>query len=175
MRALNKLLLAWSVTILSNCSSSVDDSDSFTEVTEVSPLDTMATGGPTRRVEAVAEMGSGFITGDTVEVAAANTPLFVKYPKSGATPSQLLSAGTVLEVVASKGKYIQVSGDSGLSGFVPDVMVVPQGVIDSLPPESTEVANEDEADSGESEAPEEDTTVEVQEKEEVVSAESPAE
>lgn len=41
-------------------------------------------------------MESGFIAGDTVEVAATNTPLFVNYPKPSATHSKLTESGTVL-------------------------------------------------------------------------------
>lgn len=129
--------------LVSSCGNSVNDSDEYVgELGEVSPLDTMTARGPVRVSTSAAPLESGFIAGDTVEVAAANTPLFVEYPKSGATPSKLLDSGSVFQVLGTKGKYLQVSNGS-LTGYVPDVMVVPQGVIDSMPPEEVVVNEED--------------------------------
>lgn len=139
-----KILYTLAFTLfVSSCGNSVSDSDEYVdEVSEVSPLDTMSVRGPVRVSTSAAPLESGFIAGDTVEVAAVNTPLFVNYPKSGATPTTLLESGSVFQVLGTKGEYLQVSNGS-LTGYVPDVMVVPQGVIDSMPPEELVVSEED--------------------------------
>lgn len=143
-----------------SCGNTSDDAN-FTayESVSVNPLDSMAVGGASQPLSEALKLESGFITGDTLEVAAANTPLFEKYPKSGATPSKLLASGTVLQVVSTQGNYIQVAGDGGIAGYVPDVMVVPQGVIDTVPAEVDEVADTVESEDNDEPDTEKELTV----------------
>ncbi|MFC5049524.1 hypothetical protein ACFPK9_02665 [Rubritalea spongiae] len=133
MKTLKAFCLLGGAAVLGSCSSTVSNSDdAIGQSSEVNPLDLMIDVRAARTDPAAEPMGSGFIAGDTVEVAAVNTPLFSSYPKSGAIPSKLLESGTVLEVIGTQGRYLHVSyGDA--AGYVPDMMVVPQGVIDSMP------------------------------------------
>ncbi len=120
--------------LLMSCGQTIDESGlDEIAVAEINPLDTMAIGEVYRATASNLPVPSGFLVGDTIEVASPNTPLFSVYPKSGVVPDTLLPLGTILQILEVKGEYLQVSGNKGIIGYVPTIMVVPLGIVELIP------------------------------------------
>ena len=80
-------------------------------------------------VELTGDASGTYRVGDYVEVASPKTPMFTAYPRSGAVPKTTLEMGTVLSVLGLDGTYMHVQTESNGEGYVPNVMVQPQGLL----------------------------------------------
>ena len=91
--------------------------------------------------------GPTYAPGEWVETTVPQAALYLRRPKTGDQPAQTLPLGTNARVVSSTGTYVRVELESGVVGYVPEIMVsrksataampiVPEGPTELLPPPS---------------------------------------
>ena len=99
---------------------------------DYNPLD-----GPsvaTSRSQSFQPTGPTYQPGEWVETAMANSTFFYKIPRGSASADQVLSKGTPLKVISTKGTFLKVELDGGTSGYVPAIMVAePLSASDATP------------------------------------------
>ncbi len=72
----------------------------------------------------VAPNSPSYHAGQWVETSMNSATFFSKIPKGNARADKVLSSGTPLKVISSKGTYVKVELDSGDVGYVPNIMVI---------------------------------------------------
>ncbi|MGJ8724492.1 MAG: hypothetical protein ACSHYB_08040 [Roseibacillus sp.] len=99
---------------------------------DYNPLD-----GPsvsTSRSQGFQPTGPTYNPGEWVETAMPNSTFFYKIPRGSASADQVLSKGSPLKVISTKGSYLKVELEGGTVGYVPTIMVAEQSsAMDSTP------------------------------------------
>lgn len=72
--------------------------------------------------------------GQWIETIMPNATFFQKFPKANATADQILSLGTPLKVVSFKDSFVKVELESGYVGYVPQIMVGKNSLVDDNTP-----------------------------------------
>ncbi len=99
---------------------------------DYNPLD--GPSSPSLRNKSFQQTGPSYKPGEWVESAMPNTTFFYKIPRGNATADQVLSKGSPLKVISTKGSYVKVELEGGTVGFVPAIMVAePSTASDSAP------------------------------------------
>lgn len=99
---------------------------------DYNPLD--GPSAPSSRNRSFQPTGPSFKPGEWVETAMPNSTFFNKIPRGNATADQVLSKGSPLKVISTKGSYVKVELEGGSVGYVPAIMVAePSTASDSSP------------------------------------------
>lgn len=72
----------------------------------------------------VASSSPSYKSGQWVETSMPNATFFKAIPRGNARADKVLSSGTPMKVISSKGTYVKVELDSGAVGYVPEIMVI---------------------------------------------------
>ena len=89
---------------------------------EYNPLD--GPNAPRNRISrSVQPTGPSYKPGQWVETAMANSTFFRKIPRGNATADKVLSKGSPLKVISTKGSYVKVELEGGNVGYIPAIMV----------------------------------------------------
>ena len=107
---------------------------------DYNPLDGPNT--PKLRNRSFQQTGPTYNPGEWVENAMPNATFFNKIPRGSATADKVLSLGSPLKVISTKGSYLKVELEGGSVGFVPAIMVAEPSTLDDtspfLPPPPTQ-------------------------------------
>ncbi|WP_308987518.1 hypothetical protein [Roseibacillus persicicus] len=99
---------------------------------DYNPLD--GPNSPRLRSNSFQPTGPTYSAGTWVETATPNATFFNKIPKGNATADKVLSLGTPLKVVATKGSHLKVELEGGSVGYVPTIMVAEPSSSDDTSP-----------------------------------------
>lgn len=78
--------------------------------------------------------GPTYKSGEWVETAMPNSTFFRKIPRGNASADQVLSKGSPLKVISTKGTFLKVETEGGSVGYVPAIMVAePSSASDTAP------------------------------------------
>ena len=99
---------------------------------EYNPLD--GPNAPSLRNQSFRPTGPTYQPGEWVETAMPNSTFFNKIPRGNASADKVLSQGSPLKVISTKGTYLKVELEGGSVGYIPSIMVAePRTTTDSTP------------------------------------------
>lgn len=99
---------------------------------DYNPLD--GPSAPSLRNRSFQPTGPTYQPGEWVETAMPNSTFFFKIPRGNASADQVLSKGSPLKVISTKGSYVKVELEGGSVGYVPAIMVAePSTAADTTP------------------------------------------
>ncbi|YCM45976.1 hypothetical protein V2O64_08105 [Verrucomicrobiaceae bacterium 227] len=87
----------------------------------------------------VAPTSPSYTPGQWVETSMDNATFFSTIPSGNARADKVLPSGTPMKVVSNKGTYVRVELDSGMVGFVPEIMIAERRSPNEIPLTGPEV------------------------------------
>lgn len=129
MRLSTILLLGSVCFAATNCGVVKDLNKPLANEGGVNPLDPAGSTAFSQKTEPVDANSAAFQPGDLVQTTSPNTAVFAAFPKSGAVPSGVLAQGVLLKVLAAEGTYLKVQTEQGNTVYVPNVLVMPEGML----------------------------------------------